>query len=129
LRFHHVGTIVNFIDEALPLYLSIHQGVTAGQKIFIASQNVNVCFVPTGSGTFIELIEEASSPSAITNLKKRGITIYHVGYMSDDFDNDVVTLETQGYTVFDVIHSEAYGGKRVRFCLSPQQHWIEVIEA
>jgi methylmalonyl-CoA/ethylmalonyl-CoA epimerase len=129
LRFHHVGALVTSIDAALPLYMQLHPNGQPSEKIFIASQNVNVCFVAIGNGTFIELIEETTNPSAVSNLVKRGVTFYHLGYKSDNFDESIASLEAQGYTVFDVIHSEAYNGKRVRFCLSPQQHWIEVIEA
>jgi len=120
---------VTSIDEALPLYLQLHPNGRLTERIFIESQGVNVCFVSIGSDTFIELIEEATNPSSVTNLVKRGVTFYHLGYKSDNFDESIRSLEEQGYTAFDVIRSEAYNGKRVRFCLSPQQHWIEVIES
>ena len=129
LRFHHIGALVESIDKALPLYLQLHPDKEPTDKIFISSQGVTVCFVPIDNDTFIELIEESTRPSSVSTMVKRGFTFYHLGYKSEAFDTSIALLEQQGYKVFDEIRSEAYNGNRVRFCLSPIGHWIEVIEA
>ncbi len=128
LRLHHIGLIVENIDNAVEHYRLLHPNATTSPRYVVHSQGVSVLFFQVSKDLCFEFIEETRHPSAITTFKKKGINFYHVGYKSSEFDNTIKELEESGYKIFDTIISEAYQHKRVRFVLSPDLHWLEIIE-
>ncbi|GDX47454.1 MAG: VOC family protein [Bacteroidota bacterium] len=128
LRLHHIGLIVESIDEAVKQYATFHPSYTCSNKYYVTSQGVAVLFFQATTELCFEFIEEVQIPSAISTFKKRGLGFYHIGYKTSEYDLCIKNLINEGYKVFDEIISEAYENKRVRFVLSPQSHWIEIIE-
>lgn len=129
LRFHHIGLIVDRIDDAVAEYARLHPQALCSERYYITSQGVTVLFFQISEELRYEFIEETNIPSAISTFKKRGIHFYHIGYKTETFDETIQWLEAQGYKKFELILSEAYGNKRVHFMLSPLGHWLEIIEA
>ncbi len=128
LRLHHIGIIVNSIDEAVQQYALLHPNAACSPKYYVRSQGVTVLFFQASEALCFEFIEETDTHTAVTTFKKRGFHFYHLGYKTSTFDESIQALEHAGYRVFDEIISEAYQNKRVRFVLSPESHWLEIIE-
>jgi hypothetical protein len=125
---HHIGIIVNSIDDAVHQYSLFHPQATCSEKYYVKSQGVTVLFFHAAADIVFEFIEETDPTSSISTFKKRGYHFYHLGYKTSNYEQSLVALEEAGYKIFDEIISEAYQNKRVRFVLSPESHWLEIIE-
>jgi methylmalonyl-CoA/ethylmalonyl-CoA epimerase len=128
LNFHHVGIAVNRIDEAVDSYVALFGAASISPVYTVVSQQVKVCFVNIGNGSFIELVEPTSEESGIHRLRKKGYTYYHIAYLTDDIETTVNKLVQLNYKAMDFFNSEAFDGKRCVFLFSPEAHLIELIE-
>jgi methylmalonyl-CoA/ethylmalonyl-CoA epimerase len=125
LTLHHIGILVNSIEEATGAYREL--GARISQPVAIASQSVRVCFVDMDSNVAIELIEPTAK-GVSQDLLKRGITYYHLGYLVPRFDSALENLAELNYVHLQTFYSEAFEGRRCAFLMSPVLHLIEIIE-
>ncbi|KAF0195968.1 MAG: hypothetical protein FD166_2695 [Bacteroidetes bacterium] len=128
LQFHHVGTLVDNMDDAIKHYSELFGPDNISPVIAIGSQNVNVCFVKMADESFIELVESCSEDSVVARLVKKRVTYYHIGYKVDNITATVSELEQMDYRPMEYFYSEAFEGKRCIFLFSPDTHLIELIE-
>jgi methylmalonyl-CoA/ethylmalonyl-CoA epimerase len=128
LQFHHVGTLVDNMDDAIKHYSELFGHENISPVIVIGSQNVNVCFVKMADESFIELVESCSDESVVARLLKKRVTYYHIGYKVDNITATVSELERLDYRPMEYFYSEAFEGKRCIFLFSPDTHLIELIE-
>ena len=128
LRLHHIGIAVSSIDEAAASYKQVFGEQSISPVYHISTQQVNVCFVDIGSGSFLELVESTAEDSGIHRLRKKGHTYYHLGYLTKEIEHTVEQLSALHYKPMEYFHSEAFNGKRCIFLFSPDAHLIELIE-
>jgi len=128
LNLHHIGILVNNMDDAIESYRLLFGELSVSEKIIIDSQAVNVCFVNTGNNIFLELIEAIDNNSLVSKMLKKGITYYHLAYLTKDFETDLKRLIGLYYKPYEVFYSEAFKQKRCQFLFSPVGHLIEIIE-
>ena len=129
LKFHHIGTLTESIDDSLETYQKVFSTGKPTEKIFVSSQGVYVCFVEMDGGGLIELVQPVGEDSIVAKLKKKGFTYYHIGYTVPDIDKAIEELQELNFKYFDsIFNSEAFGGKRCAFLYSPDMHLIELIE-
>jgi len=128
LKFHHLGCLVDSIDDAVENYKGLFSVDNVSEKIYISTQGVYVCFVEIGDNTYIELVEPVGKDSIVLSFKKNGETYYHAGYLVQDIDKTIVQLLEKQYKLLNVFHSEAFGMKRCAFLYSPDLLLIELIE-
>lgn len=124
---HHIGCLVQNIEESTAYYREIHPRISA--PMFIESQGVRVCFVDTGTGVSVELVEPTDDGSVVNKLLRRGIVFYHLGYLVNNFDEQLADLSGKNYKLIHEFRSEAFEGRRCAFLTSPLAHLIEIIEA
>jgi methylmalonyl-CoA/ethylmalonyl-CoA epimerase len=127
LCFHHVGCAVKSIAEAVEAYRPM--ALSVSPEIPITAQGVKVCFVEISPGSFIELVEAATEDSLLRQMIKKGITYYHTGYLTEDFDGTLEQLDAAGFRHINTFHSEAFEQRRCAFLASPVAHLIEIIES
>lgn len=128
LTLHHIGIAVNSIDESVEHYQTLFGEGSISKKYYIASEQVNVCFINIGRDTFIELVEATSEDSGIARLRRKGYTYYHMAYLVNNIEESVYGLVSMNYRAMSFFNSEAFGGKRCIFLFSPDSHLIELIE-
>lgn len=128
LEFHHVGELVEDIDAAILSYKLLFGERNISEKFYISSQGVNVCFVNVGNNGFIEIIQPCNENTRFNKMFKKGISYYHVAYLSDNFDKIRETLCALNYKNFNEFSSEAFKDSRCQFFYSPEGHLIELIE-
>ncbi len=128
LKLNHIGCLVNNIEEATDTYKAMFGEQSIGKKIFISSEKVYICFIKIGDSAYLELIQPTDESSTVWQLKKKGITYYHIGYISDDFSNTIKSLEQLNFKQLSCFKSEAFNQKRCSFLISPEGHLMEVIE-
>ncbi|MBK6346048.1 MAG: VOC family protein [Bacteroidales bacterium] len=128
LQFHHVGTLVENMADAISHYTDLFGPESVSPVIAIGSQQVNVCFVKMANESYIELVESCGEESVVSKMVKKKVTYYHIGYKVDNITSTVSELEQMDYRPMDYFHSEAFEGKRCIFLFSPDMHLIELIE-
>lgn len=127
LKFHHIGCAVKNIDEALTDFRPFFAKITG--PTLIDSQKVRVCFLEMAPGSYIEFVEPAAADSAVSVLLKRGISFYHVGFLTGAFDRALAVLNEQNHRLLHEFSSEAFEGRRCAFLMSETMQLIEVIES
>jgi hypothetical protein len=128
LLFHHIGSIVEDIDVAISSYKLLLGNAKISKKLFISSQNVYVCFVEIGNSSFIELVQPIDESSVVHKMRKKGITYYHLAYLTDEYDVIKNKYLDNNFKILNEFRSEAFDNKRCMFMYAPDGHLIELIE-
>ncbi|HSZ71445.1 MAG TPA: VOC family protein [Cytophagaceae bacterium] len=127
-ELHHTGCLVESIKESIDLYRTIFGEDKVSSVVDVSSQGVKVCFVETAPNVFLELIEPSSEDSVVARLLKKNVRYYHVAYLTENFDQDIVSLTEQYSKHLNTFYSEAFQGKRCAFLYLPDGSLIELIE-
>ncbi|MGZ4964413.1 MAG: VOC family protein [Burkholderiaceae bacterium] len=129
LTFHHTAVIVRSMKDAREEYGRIFGAAAISDVIFVASQNVNVCFARVGHDAFLELVEATNEESKIGKMARKMATYYHVAYKVKNLEKAIAELEALGFKLCDdYFFSEAFNDKRCIFLYSGEGHLIELIE-
>jgi len=128
LSIHHIGCVVESIEESLKTYQTTLGFSKVSEVYMVSSQDVKVCFVEVGNGTFLELVEPLNLNSSIAKLLKKRHSYYHVGYKTSNFNEDIMRLEKNGAKLITRFHSEAFNNKECAFFYTTELHMIELIE-
>ncbi|QOY35068.1 methylmalonyl-CoA epimerase [Anaerobacillus isosaccharinicus] len=93
----HVGVAVRRIDDALPFYLDVLNGVLEDRYTSEATGvEVHVAVVKT-EDKIIELLEPTNKNSPIARfLKQRGKGVHHLAYRVDDLDKAILEAKNKG---------------------------------
>lgn len=127
LEFHHIGVLVDDIDQAAHHYQGLFGDRPLDGPYHITSQGVRVAFVAMDHG-HLELVQEADETSILASLRKRKVKYYHVGYMTNELDNTIEELVGQrDFRLLSTFESEAFSMRRCAFLFSPELHLIELI--
>ncbi len=113
MKLHHVGIVVNNIQESLgelKKYLSFE---TTSAIMPVGSQKVNICLLKIGS-PFLELIEPASPDSAISEFAKSGGGIHHLCFEVKDIQTELELLAKKGATIL-VNPVKGFDERRIAF--------------
>ena len=130
MRFHHLGCLVNRIEEAIEQYRQMHgQNLVASNMYTIKDQQVRVCFLNITENMLLEFVEVDEENKTLGRMMRKGITFYHLGYKVIKIDESINRLLNDGYRLVNSFNSEAFEGKKCAFLISPQQHLIELIQA
>lgn len=129
LTLHHTGILVKDMDEAIESYRGIFSADTVSEKMFISSQQVNVCFIKIQDEIYLELVQPTSDESPVNRIFNKGNTYYHIGYFTKTFDREIKLLEEKNYKLLSTFNSEAFNNHRCAFLMSPVLHLVELIES
>ncbi len=93
----HVGIAVRNIDDALPFYLNVLNGVLEDRYTSDApGVEVHVAVVKTND-KIIELLAPTNKNSPIARfLKQRGKGVHHIAYRVDDLDQAILEARKDG---------------------------------
>ncbi|HWB28499.1 MAG TPA: VOC family protein [Chitinophagaceae bacterium] len=128
LTYHHTAILVKDIQAGITAYKEVF-GEAAISPVFpISSQQVYVCFVNTGSGAHLELVQPFLESNAFDAYFKRNIQYYHIAYTTPAFDSTIQQLTSGNYKLINTFNSEAFNNRRCAFLVSGLAHLIEIIE-
>jgi len=128
MKIHHVGYLVKTMDKAISTFEKL--GFTILKStIFDEYRKINICFIQK-DGYVLELVSPTSRESiAYGLLKQYRNSPYHICYVSDDLDKDVVELSSNGYVCIDEPRfAPALEHKRVVFLMNSSIGLIELVE-
>ena len=130
MKIDHIGYAVKRIDRALTSFEKL--GFTFEPTIDDVDRNVKLAFGEK-DGYRIELVAplDKKQKSPVDQYLENAVgTPYHICYQSEDFDNEIKQLESQGFKVIiEPKPAVAFGGKRVVFLMSIGFGLMEIVEA
>ena len=113
-KIHHIGIACNNIEDRLALFKI---DVSDIQETYIdKEQNNTLYFIYLQQNNlWIEVVVPLNSKSTVWNyLKRQGIGVHHIGFLSENFDNERHILnqrngvfELSGYS----LEIKSFGGK------------------
>jgi methylmalonyl-CoA/ethylmalonyl-CoA epimerase len=128
LKQHHIGCLVASIDDFKNENKEVWDEDKYSQVFLISSQDVKVCFLQMSTDTCLELVEPGSQNQPLAKLLNKGITYYHIGFISNTYDESVDMLINSGCRQLSEFKSEAFNGKRCAFFYHQSIRLIELIE-
>jgi methylmalonyl-CoA/ethylmalonyl-CoA epimerase len=106
----HIGVAVHSLAESCRVF-ELLSGETCSPPEILQSHGVRVAFV--GS---IELLEPLTPDTTVGRfLDRRGESLHHVAYRTDDLEGDIARLEAAGLELIDRNPRTGAGGHRVAF--------------
>ena len=130
MKIDHIGYAVKRINRALTSFVKL--GFQFEPTIDDVDRNVKLAFGEK-DGYRIELVAplDKKQKSPVDQYLENAIgTPYHICYQSEDFDNEIKQLESQGFKVIiEPKPAVAFGGKRVVFLMSIGFGLMEIVEA
>ncbi|WP_078546802.1 VOC family protein [Litchfieldia alkalitelluris] len=93
----HVGIAVRSIDDALPFYINVLNGVLEDRYTSdIPGVEVHVAIVRTDD-KIVELLEPTNKNSPIARfIKQKGKGVHHIAYKVDDLDKAILDARNNG---------------------------------
>jgi methylmalonyl-CoA/ethylmalonyl-CoA epimerase len=113
MKLHHVGIVVNSIQESLGELKRYLNFETVSAIMPVGSQKVNICLMKIGE-PFLELIEPASSDSAISEFAKSGGGIHHICYEVKNIESELESFAKKGATIL-VSPVKGFDERRIAF--------------
>ena len=113
-KIDHIGIAVHSIDRARVFYEQA-LGLTCERIEEVAAQQVRTAFFSLGE-THIELLEPMDTSSPIARfLEKRGEGFHHIAYVSDNLEEELVTVQSSGCKLINEQPVNGAGGKQIAF--------------
>lgn len=128
MKYHHTGCLVEDLEIEKKYYREF-LGFSVGDNIYIREQKVTVCFVTLGTDIFLELVQPAEDNQSLRRMIQKGITYYHIAFVSDNFESEFQRLIKNDHLIVSKFRSEAFNNRWCAFFLTPDRKLIEVIEA
>jgi len=109
----HIGIAVASLEARLAFYRLL--GLEASGREVVATQKVEVAFLPLG-GTRIELLQPTSPDSPIaTFLAKRGEGLHHIALQVEDVAAVMAQLQGAGVALLSEVPLEGAHGSQICF--------------
>ncbi|MCL7487266.1 MAG: methylmalonyl-CoA epimerase [Desulfobulbaceae bacterium] len=122
-KIDHLGIAVHSIARARLFYEEV-LGLTCERVEEVASQMVRTAFFTVGE-THIELLEPTGPDSPIARfLAKRGEGIHHIGYLSDNIEEELDRADEHGCQLINEKPVAGAGGKRIAFLHPGSTHGV-----
>ena len=115
MRLHHIGIVVQNIQESLGELTNYLQFEETTIPTLIESQKVNVCFLKT-SNIFLELIEPIHDDSPVKNFSESGGGFHHLCFEVDDVIGTLKQLKENGARII-VEPTKGFENRLIAFVL------------
>ncbi|MFC2045338.1 VOC family protein [Chloroflexota bacterium] len=132
-KLHHIGVVVNDVDEALKQYIDI-LGAKPWDKGIVEMPKLRLAHVNIDGGATIELMEPTDNQSRQGKfLKERGEGLFHFNVFTDDFDTDVKRVREKGFNIEVEETKDLFPGYTLRMAWVPPKDargvWIEFADS
>ncbi|MFQ5934089.1 MAG: VOC family protein [Dehalococcoidia bacterium] len=110
IRLHHVGLLVNDLNETKKLYCD-QFGLKPGRCFDLVRENVRILNIPIGD-SMIEVNQVINHDSGVGRyLAKWGDGLHHLCLETDDMEADLKMLEGLGFKLIKPLSVSDYGVK------------------
>ena len=128
MMIHHIGYLVKDVSKAFKKFEKL--GYICDQEVvYDPIRDVNILFIRNGDYV-VELVAPQSSASVVAELfKKIRNSPYHICYESANLEQDIASLQEEGFVLIDVpTPAVAFDHRRVAFMMSAAIGMIELVE-
>ncbi len=124
MKFHHIGLACPKDKvKKLILFFSLFKGQLV-KNIFDNKQNANLYLIKVGN-IYFEIVEG----DIVRNFLKKGISIYHICFISNNLEKDINLLTNFGCILISPPKpASLFNYKKVCFLLTPFNFLIELLE-
>lgn len=129
-KFHHIGIITKSIDSTSSYYINAGYEIKL-QKVFDPIQDVWICFLKKFGEPLVELIEPSlNSTKFAEQLKKNGVSPYHVCYEVNDINGSIKKLKAQKYIqISQPLKAVAIENRLICFLFNKDIGLIELVQS
>jgi len=131
MHLHHIGYVVESIENAMPGFLR-SLGATWDEQIFDdPHQKVRVAFLTTDNlDAQIELIEPATDDSPISRfLRERGGGLHHCCYEVGNLKESISTMRSEGALLAkNPKPAVAFGGRLIAWLFTSEKLLVELLQ-
>ena len=113
MKLHHIGIVVNSIQESLGELKNYLNFETTSAILPVGSQKVNICLLKIGE-PYLELIEPTSPDSGISEFARSGGGIHHICYEVKNIESELESLSRKGATIL-VNPVKGFDERRIAF--------------
>jgi len=131
LRFHHLGVVVQRLDDMVDAYRSLFGYRVLSGPVTDPVQRVTVCFLGSDdpASPTVELVCPADRDSPVHGFLAKGIAAYHVCYEVDDLDAALAEVRSRACVVVaPPAPAVAFDGRRIAWFYTPARQLIELVE-
>jgi len=99
VKLHHIGIAVVSIDRYYNNFLKPLFGYDSiSETMLVEQQHSKIVFAENGQSVKLELIEAIDENSPTYNLlKENNGGLYHLGYVSENFEEDIALLKSKKF--------------------------------
>ena len=131
LKLHHIGFVVNSIQESAESF-ALSLGTTwDGNIVFDPLQKVRVTFFQGHNPTdpLIELVEPGGPESPVSRFLQRGGGLHHLCYEVKDLDSHLRFCQSVGTIIIrPPVPAVAFGGRRIAWGITKKRLLVEILE-
>ena len=130
-RLHHVGFVINSIQDSIQDFAESLGCTWDGALIFDPLQKVRVAFLKVGAAgePLIELVEPAGEDSPVNAFLKRGPGLHHICYEVGNLEEELRKSRSQScLTVRPPLPAIAFGGRRIAWVYTKARLLLEYLE-
>lgn len=127
MQFHHIGVACSNIDVELKKFSALGYN-TVSETFADEIQGVSGVFID-GGGPKLELLVQTGENKVLTPWLKLSSKLYHLAYTTENIENDITKLKSQGSKLLvKPVQAKAFGGAKIAFLIMPNMLLIELIE-
>ncbi|WP_428324975.1 VOC family protein [Nitrosopumilus sp.] len=113
MKIHHIGIVVNDIQESLGEFSKFVKFEETTIPTLINSQKVNVCFMSLGEFR-IELIEPINEESPVSNFLTKGGGFHHICFEVENLNTTIEKMTKKGGRLI-VSPVKGFEGRQIAF--------------
>ncbi len=128
MHIDHIGIAVKDIEEAIRYWETVFDYRQATEVVLNTRQKVYVAFMEKDDSLTVKLIQPSEASSTVTRFLKKGGTLHHLCFKTEDLDSGVVELKERGLrSIVPPQPGEAFGDHPIAFFFGKGLN-IEVID-
>ena len=132
LRLHHIGFVLESIEESARSFARSLGATWDGNIIFDPLQKVRVTFLngAHSSDALIELVEPVGADSPVSSfLESRG-GLHHLCYEVQNLESHLAFCKSVGTIIIrQPVPAVAFGGRRIAWALTRKRLLVEYLES
>jgi len=128
MKLHHIGIASNNIQEAIKRHKTLFGLRQVTSIVEDPIHKVSAVLLSDPRGVFVEIIAPLTDDSPISNILKRGISLYHVCYLVEDLDEALKKIRRKAVIISKPAPAKLYGGRRIAFVYTPDNYVVEFLE-
>ena len=128
MKLHHIGIASNNIQEAIKRHKALFGLRQVTSVVEDPVHKVSAVLLSDPRGVFIELIAPLTDDSPVSNILKKGISLYHVCYLVENLDETLKKIRRKAVVISKPAPAKLYGGRRIAFVYTLDNYVVEFLE-